>query len=192
VRTRPGRLHHLDPEWARTLARAALEAAAPVMAGDIAHRIMEYALAHEPEARTAGERMSRSGWRGHFHTAAHIALGKPLCGNCALPIKPLAGSPTGWTHDSGSPVEGWQGVRCPGMVCGAAPSKEKRTGMFKIGDRVRLAPDLPGFAHMEGRLGTVSLLYADGGLEVLTDGADFPTICGPEQVEAAPEAPEDR
>ena len=106
------------------LARAALEAAAPILAGEIAQKITEYAAEHEPDARTAEEMMRRSAWRGHFHTAAHIALGRPLCANCALPVMPLAASSTGWTHDSGSPVEGWQGVRCPGRLCGATPVRE--------------------------------------------------------------------
>ena len=105
-------------------ARAALEAAAPILAGEIAQKITEYAAEHEPDARTAEEMMRRSAWRGHFHTAAHIALGRPLCANCALPVMPLAASSTGWTHDSGSPVEGWQGVRCPGRLCGATPVRE--------------------------------------------------------------------
>ena len=109
---------------ARIFARAALDAAAPILAGEIAQKITEYAAEHEPDARTAEEMMRRSAWRGHFHPAAPIALGRPLCANCALPVMPLAASSTGWTHDSGSPVEGWQGVRCPGRLCGATPVRE--------------------------------------------------------------------
>lgn len=106
-------------------ARAALEAAAPILARVIARRIAEYASEHEPTATTADGMMRRSAWRRHFHVAAHIALGLPLCANCALPVMRAASSSTGWTHDSGSPVEGWQGVRCPGALCGATPRDEE-------------------------------------------------------------------
>jgi hypothetical protein len=100
-------------------ARVALEVAAPILAKHIAAQIHGYAAEHEPAAITTDGTMRRSAWRGHFHIATHIALGLPLCANCALPIMRLASSSTGWTHDSGSPVEGWQGVRCPGLLCGA-------------------------------------------------------------------------
>ncbi len=43
------------------------------------------------------------------------------CDNCGREVKPLAGSSTGWTH-SGT----WQGVRCPGMLCGAVPAGAPR------------------------------------------------------------------
>lgn len=59
---------------------------------------------------------------------------KRACRNCGLPISEapkrrvrylgyadVGGSSTGWIHDPGSPILGWQGVRCPGRLTGALP-----------------------------------------------------------------------
>lgn len=43
----------------------------------------------------------------------------PSCRNCGNPIEG-AGSSTGWTH-----VGNWQGVRCPGLMCGATPAERR-------------------------------------------------------------------
>ncbi len=53
-----------------------------------------------------------------------LLVDEPLpraCRNCGFPVVPCGGSSTGWTHDPGSPVKGWQGVRCPSRLCGAEP-----------------------------------------------------------------------
>ncbi|HEV2375186.1 MAG TPA: hypothetical protein VGS19_23880 [Streptosporangiaceae bacterium] len=53
-----------------------------------------------------------------------LLMNDPLpkaCRNCGRSIVPAGGSPTGWTHDPGSPIKGWQGIRCPSRLCGAAP-----------------------------------------------------------------------
>ena len=54
---------------------------------------------------------------------------------------------------------------------------------FKPGDRVYLARRVP--PPFIGRVGTVGLVYADGDVEVHLDGDEYPTICGPEQMEHA-------
>lgn len=43
------------------------------------------------------------------------------CVNCSEPIRRSDQSSTGWTHDPGRPDRGWQGIRCPGHLCGATP-----------------------------------------------------------------------
>lgn len=53
---------------------------------------------------------------------------------------------------------------------------------YRPGDRVRLVNLPERYAAMEGRPGTVGLLYADDDLEVTFDGDDFPTICGHDQL----------
>lgn len=55
-----------------------------------------------------------------------LAVSPVGCKNCGLPVKPEGRSSTGWTHDSGSGTEGWQGIRCPGMLCGAFPEDAAR------------------------------------------------------------------
>lgn len=55
---------------------------------------------------------------------------------------------------------------------------------FRSRDRVRLRNLPAAYAHLEGRDGTVGLVYADGDLEVTIDGDDHPTICGYEQLAA--------
>jgi hypothetical protein len=62
-------LHHLDPEWARTLARAALDAAAPVLADKIASAILRYADENEPEPGSAGY----PAWHRHFESTSAVA-----------------------------------------------------------------------------------------------------------------------
>ncbi len=46
-------------------------------------------------------------------------LATPVCLNCERRVRPLASSSTGWTH--GVERGDWQGVRCPGRICGAWP-----------------------------------------------------------------------
>lgn len=46
----------------------------------------------------------------------------PSCGNCGFPIE-NAETSTGWTH-----VGNWQGVRCPGRLCGATPATRRPNG----------------------------------------------------------------
>lgn len=45
------------------------------------------------------------------------------CVHCGEPIRRAwpKQSSTGWTHDPGVSDRGWQGIRCPRMVCGATP-----------------------------------------------------------------------
>jgi hypothetical protein len=38
------------------------------------------------------------------------------CTNCGYRITPLHQSSTGWTHTGD-----WEGIRCPGLLCGAEP-----------------------------------------------------------------------
>lgn len=65
-------LHHLDPEHARRLARAALDAAWPHLASAEAEKILAHMEAHEFAARR-----NRAGldvaWRRHFRIAAQVA-----------------------------------------------------------------------------------------------------------------------
>jgi hypothetical protein len=71
-------LHDLDPEWARTLARAALEAAAPLLAEAVAQKILAHMEEHGPGPASPGvtlhETMRRA-WRRHFGIAARVAAG---------------------------------------------------------------------------------------------------------------------
>jgi hypothetical protein len=117
-------LHHLDRGWAQVLARGALEAAAPILAEAIARKILTHMYEREPEVEGPDRDLRRAAWRNYFHTAAHIAKGLPVCANCARPIERHPKSATGWWHKAPSPVEGWQGIRCPGMLCGATPAGE--------------------------------------------------------------------
>lgn len=48
----------------------------------------------------------------------NVDLFGKTCNNCGHVIRPHDGSSTGWTHD-----DAWQGVRCPGLVCGATPAR---------------------------------------------------------------------
>jgi hypothetical protein len=59
-------LHHLDPEWARTLA---LEAAAPILADKIASAILRYADEHEPSTGSG----AYLAWHRHFEAASAVA-----------------------------------------------------------------------------------------------------------------------
>lgn len=62
-------LHHLDPEWACTLARAALDAAAPVLADKIATLILRHADENEPEPGSC----EYLAWHRHFEAASAVA-----------------------------------------------------------------------------------------------------------------------
>lgn len=61
------------------LARAALEAAAPVLAETIAQKITAHKYAHEPKGPLIGgktaEEQRRRTWRRHFSIAARVAAG---------------------------------------------------------------------------------------------------------------------
>jgi hypothetical protein len=73
-------LHHLDPDWARTLARAALEAAAPLLAEAVAEKIAAHMENHGPR-RPRGPLESElygpayRAWCRHFSIAARVAAG---------------------------------------------------------------------------------------------------------------------
>lgn len=64
-------LHHLDPEQACTLARAALDAAAPVLAEAVAQKI----LAHAERQHPRDPDHVPAAWHRHFAVAARVAAG---------------------------------------------------------------------------------------------------------------------
>ncbi len=72
--------NHFEAErWeARNLARAALEAAAPLLADEIARKILAHMEAHGPGPGSPGVTLHetlRRAWRRHFSIAARVAAG---------------------------------------------------------------------------------------------------------------------
>jgi hypothetical protein len=61
-------LHDLDPRWAETLAGAALDAAAPLLAEACAQAVIKHMETHGPAGRNTA-------WRRYMKIAARVAAG---------------------------------------------------------------------------------------------------------------------
>lgn len=57
------------------------------------------------------------------------------CRHCDHPIRRNPSSSTGWEHWPGDPAKGWQGIRCPGRICGAEPPALAFLRLIGAGDQ---------------------------------------------------------